>query len=386
VLGYTVNVPLVEPLITFAVVETDGGVLFVPVAVTRQEPADAGAVNNPELLIVPQVVDQVTVAFAENCTVAFTSTVGFVGAMARGAGMLPDPDNATVCGLPLAESEILSVAARDQDAVGLNAIPIVQLLDPARLDPHVLLVIEKSPAFIPSIATLLIDILVVPSLCTVTVCAAVDDPMSATPKESVCGDTVRVLTFPVAFPESSTLSDELNPEWSIARLALREPAAVGVNVIVKEQSEEAARLVPQVLLDISKSPAFAPEIAMLLIAIDEVPMLLRVTVFGDPCDPIFTSPQVRLRGSMRTPATTHPISGSVIRREIEVSRRTHARPGPVPGWFPLRVKVPSSSFMLLGGKRIKPRLEAMSQHHSGEARRAVTASVPQNECLTTFSR
>jgi hypothetical protein len=211
-LGYTVKEPLVEPLITFTEVETDGGVVFVPVAVTVQEPAEEGAVNKPDLLIVPHVAVQVTLAFAENCSVAFTTTVGLVGAMERGAGTLPDPDNATVWGLPLAESEIVSAAARDPDAAGLKMMPIVQLLDPLRLDPHVSLAIEKSPGSVPLMATLLMEMAVVPSLCSVTVCAAVDESISAAPNASVCGDTVNVLILPVAVPDSGTIADELNPE------------------------------------------------------------------------------------------------------------------------------------------------------------------------------
>jgi hypothetical protein len=118
-------------LITSTEVDTEGGVVFVPVAVTVQDPAADGAVNRPAAVIVPQVADQVTLTFAENCTVAFVTTVGFIGAMERGvASALLDPDNATWCGLPFAESEIVNVAARDPDAVGLNAMPIVQLVDP----------------------------------------------------------------------------------------------------------------------------------------------------------------------------------------------------------------------------------------------------------------
>jgi hypothetical protein len=44
------------------------------------------------------------------------------------------------------------------------------LADPARLDPQLLLTIEKSPAFVPTIATLEIEIGVVPLLCSVTDC------------------------------------------------------------------------------------------------------------------------------------------------------------------------------------------------------------------------
>jgi hypothetical protein len=44
VLGYTVSVPLVEPAVTFTEVETEGGLVAEPVAVTVHDPAVAGAV------------------------------------------------------------------------------------------------------------------------------------------------------------------------------------------------------------------------------------------------------------------------------------------------------------------------------------------------------
>jgi hypothetical protein len=95
-LGYTVNLPLVEPLITFTEVEMDGGLVAAPVAVTVQEPADEGAVNRPALLMVPHVAVQDTLVVAVNCSVPFTTTVGLVGAIERTVtGMFPEPDNVT---------------------------------------------------------------------------------------------------------------------------------------------------------------------------------------------------------------------------------------------------------------------------------------------------
>ena len=129
-LGYTVNVPLVELLDTFTEVDTDGGLVAAPVAVTMHEPGDDGAVNRPVLLIVPHVAVHATLAFAENCNFAFTSTVGLVGAMERVVAALPDPDNITSWGLPLAESEIVSAAARAPAALGLKRMPMLQPLDP----------------------------------------------------------------------------------------------------------------------------------------------------------------------------------------------------------------------------------------------------------------
>lgn len=91
-------------------------------------------------------------------------------------------------------------------------MPMLQLLDPGRLDPHVLLEIKKSAGSVPAVATAPMEIVVVPSLCNITFCAAVAEPMSIEPKERVCGVNVSVLILPVAVPESETLCDESKPE------------------------------------------------------------------------------------------------------------------------------------------------------------------------------
>jgi hypothetical protein len=70
----------------------------------------------------------------------------------------PVPDNETVWGLFFAESTTLKVAVRVPAAAGLNVIDIAQLADAERLVPHVLLVIEKSAAFVPETDTLLMVI------------------------------------------------------------------------------------------------------------------------------------------------------------------------------------------------------------------------------------
>ncbi|MGC1424441.1 MAG: hypothetical protein WA815_18950 [Terracidiphilus sp.] len=257
-------------------------------------------------------------------------------------GRLPVPESVTCCGLPLAESETVSVAVRDPAAAGLKIMPMLQVLDPGRLDPQVLPAIEKSAGSVPTRATLSMEIVVVPSLCNVTFWSALSEPTSSAPKESVCGVTVKVLIFPVAVPESATLRDELNPEWLKVRIASRAPGACGVKVIVAVQLEEAARLALQVLLEIAKSPAFVPEIPILLIAIGEVPMLFRVTAFGVPVEPKATLSHARLLGSMRTPATTQPASIRTLRK-IEARSKLPARLRPtVLLWFAVRVIVTSS--------------------------------------------
>ena len=107
---------------------------------------------------------------------------------------------------------MVSVAVRDPAAVGLKTIPIVQLPEPERLEPQLLLMIEKSPGFVPETVTLAMVIVVVPSLCSVTDWTALAEPTLATPKESVCGVMAKVLIFPVAVPDSDTVCEELNPE------------------------------------------------------------------------------------------------------------------------------------------------------------------------------
>lgn len=169
-LGYTDKVPLVEPLVTFTEVDTDEGLVAVPVAVTVQEPGDEGAVNRPDLLIVPHVAAHVTLAVAVNCSVALTSTVGLVGAMERVVtAPLPDPERVAVCGLLPAESVNTRLAVRVPEADGVKVMVTEQLDEAVKVDPHMLLVIAKSDALAPVIAMLLIEMPDVPLLLSVTV-------------------------------------------------------------------------------------------------------------------------------------------------------------------------------------------------------------------------
>jgi hypothetical protein len=62
---------------------------------------------------------------------------------------VPVPERAACSAVPLAR--MLSVAVRAPANVGLKTMPIAQLPPPARFGPHVLLAMEKSPAFAPLI-------------------------------------------------------------------------------------------------------------------------------------------------------------------------------------------------------------------------------------------
>jgi hypothetical protein len=59
--------------------------------------------------------------------------------------------------------------------------------------------------------------------------------------------------------------------------ALREPFAVGLNVMLMVQLAPVAKVDPQVLV-CAKSPAFVPAIEMLLIVILALPAFVRVTI------------------------------------------------------------------------------------------------------------
>lgn len=66
--------------------------------------------------------------------------------------------------------------------------------------------------------------------------------------------------------------------------------------MVAVQVSDTARLEPQVLLVILKSPGSAPEVAMLLIVMAVVPLLVSVTGFGPPPTPTSTYTQLRVVG------------------------------------------------------------------------------------------
>jgi hypothetical protein len=62
---------------------------------------------------------------------------------------LPVPDRGTVCGLPIALSEILSTAERAPVAVGVKVTLNVQLESAASEPVQVVADSAKSPAFVP---------------------------------------------------------------------------------------------------------------------------------------------------------------------------------------------------------------------------------------------
>ena len=77
-----------------------------------------------------------------------------------------------------------------------------------------------------------------------------------------------MLEVAVPVPVSATDCGLLLAESVKLRIALRVPAAVGLNTTLAEQLAAATRLVPHVLAEIAKSAAFVPVIATLLTVMD----------------------------------------------------------------------------------------------------------------------
>jgi hypothetical protein len=102
-------------------------------------------------------------------------------------------------------------------------------------------------------------------------------------------------------PVRATVCGLFPAESVNVRVAPRVPAADGVNVTLTVHVPEPARLAPQVLAEIAKSPAFGPEMAMLLMLIEALPALLMVTDCGEVVPPTAVFAKVMLAGVSVTP-------------------------------------------------------------------------------------
>jgi hypothetical protein len=96
--------------------------------------------------------------------------------------------------------------------------------------------------------------------------------------------------------------------------AVRAPVAAGLKRTVTEQLADAARLAPQVLLGIVKSPALVPETAMLLMLIETVVPLCSVTGIDAPLEVVLTLPNASVVGltlTLAAPDVPVPESATV---------------------------------------------------------------------------
>ena len=95
------------------------------------------------------------------------------------------------------------------------------------------------------------------------------------------------------------------------RVAVRVPAAVGLNTTLAEQLAEAARLAPHVLAEIAKSAAFVPVIATLFTVMDVPSPFFSVAERDALVDPTAVPAKVRLLGLAETPLVPRPETATV---------------------------------------------------------------------------
>jgi hypothetical protein len=94
-------------------------------------------------------------------------------------------------------------------------------------------------------------------LCKVIVWGALASPTIVDPKERLLGVTVALTMVPV--PDNATVWGLLLALSVKTNVAVRVPVAVGWNTMLAVQLDEAARVAPQKLSTIAKSPASGPD-------------------------------------------------------------------------------------------------------------------------------
>jgi hypothetical protein len=204
------------------------------------------------------------------------------------------PDKGTVCGLFPALSVKVNVAVREPVADGVNVTETEQAAEGAKAAPQVLAEMAKSAALGPDIEMLLRLMASDGPLVSVTdkgvlvVCGAVGG------NARLDGEAVALAIAPV--PDKATVSG-LPGESVMVNVAVRVPAAEGLNVTEMMQLAEGARVAAQVLLETAKSAAFAPAMAILDTLIATVPPLVNVTACGGLAVPTASREKVRLAGA-----------------------------------------------------------------------------------------
>ena len=111
-------------------------------------------------------------------------------------------------------------------------------------------------------------------------------------------------------PDRVALSGLVDALVRKVRDADRAPSAVGTNVTLTVQLLPAARLVPQGLFEIAKSPAFAPVKVMLVIVTAAGPVFVNVTVLALLVTPNPVLGKVKLVGLRLTENGVSPVPDS----------------------------------------------------------------------------
>lgn len=98
-------------------------------------------------------------------------------------------------------------------------------------------------------------IVAVPVFCSVTTCAALDVPTVVLPKVRLDGETVATGTGALTpLPLRGTVCGDPAALSTKVNAPDRAPMAVGVNVMLMLQLKVAAKVAPQVLAEMAKSP------------------------------------------------------------------------------------------------------------------------------------
>jgi hypothetical protein len=223
-------------------------------------------------------------------------------------------------------SENVNVAVRVPVVDGVNVTEMVQVAEGARLAPHVFAEIAKSPALAPDIVMLFRLIGSDGPLVSVTVRGALVVCGAVGGNTRLDGRTLALAT--AAAPVKATVRG-MPAESVIVRVAVRVPVAVGVKVTAMLQLDEGARVAPQVLLAIAKSPALAPEMAMLFTVNAAVPPLVNVTVCGELVEPTACRAKDRLVGftlavSMAPVPESATVCGLVLAPSVKIRLATRA--------------------------------------------------------------
>jgi hypothetical protein len=171
---------------------------------------------------------------------------------------------------------------------------------------------EKSLEFVPVTAALLTETAVLLPLDIETDCGELLEPTVTVANERVEGLTVRVLVADAPAPESATACGLLVAVSVNVRVAARLPEAEGLNTILAEHEPAGEILVPQVLLEMEKSPEFVPVIAMLLMESSVLPPLDKETDCAELLEPTLTVAKESAAGlAVRVLVAAVPVPESV---------------------------------------------------------------------------
>jgi hypothetical protein len=227
------------------------------------------------------------------------------------------PVKATVCGFPIALSVTERLAVREPAASGVKVTAILQLAPAARVAAQVLVSL-KSPAYVPLMLIPEIFKTAVPTLVRVIVDGELAEPTAMEPNVTEVGENETAGDEPL--PVKATVCG-LPIALSVTEmLAVREPAATGINVTAILQLAPAARVEAQVLVSL-KSPAFVPLILIPEIFKTALPTLVKVIVDGELGEPTAMEPNVTDVGENET-AGDEPLPTVNVCVELLVAPKT----------------------------------------------------------------